>query len=211
MRSVISLLNDWWWWRRRRRRRCWWWCSLLLRWNDPNTNTEVCHCREVHIFARISYSTPADQIPVWQIGSLMSRGAGPLGHTCTVLSGCHTTYQLIIFRMCWLAIRLVTSPATAKSKCKSKSTILKSKSKSKSTLSGQVQVRVQVHLKWASPSPSPSPLPISQVQVQVQVQYGKNVPGSIFSIPVFQYPIPELILKYSWQVLILASYKPTAR
>ena len=65
----------------------------------------------------------------------------------------------------------------------------------------QVQVQVQVHLKWASPSPSPSPLPISQVQVQVQVQYGKNVPGSIFSIPVFQYPIPELILKYSWQVL----------
>jgi len=73
--------------------------------------------------------------------------------------------------------RLVTSLATAKSKCQYKSTILKSKS----TLSGQVEVRVQ---KAKSTSKSSM----------------ENVPASIFIV--FQYPIPELILKYSWQVLI---------
>jgi len=71
--------------------------------------------------------------------------------------------------------RLVTSPATPKSKYKS-------------TLSGQVQVRVQVLFQKAK----------SKSKSSTEKRTRKH----FYSIPVFQYPIPELILKYSWQVLI---------
>jgi len=93
---------------------------------------------------------------------------------------------ILSLRFRGLDTRLVTSPATAKFKCKSKSPILKSKSKS--TLSGQVQVRVQVLFQKAK----------SKSKSSMEKRTCKH----FYSIPVFQYPIPELIFKYSWQVLI---------